>query len=235
MKISKSKQELARIISDNGGWRNGEFAAQDGDGLVGGYGSKPEWNSLAEYWWREASGGWFLANKIKNHHQTVLSRAEYFHLYPAPDAKPEFCESVMRSIPEPDEQVWTNPPTIEQLAADYQAKLDIATRAQEEADAHRCGAEVALSKLEIALKELVFKIETITAKQEPELVITDWRDLRVGDIIELTAGERYLKTECTMVHVPGFGLRARSADDTEALWWDLGGYQKSEWRFIRRP
>ena len=86
MKISKCKKELARIISENGGWRNGEFAAQDGDGLVGGYGSKPEWNSLAEYWWREASGGWFLANKIKNHHQTVLSRAEYFHLYPAPDA-----------------------------------------------------------------------------------------------------------------------------------------------------
>ena len=86
MKISKSKQELARIISENGGWRNGEFAAQDGDGGVGGYGVKPEWNSLAEYWWRKASGQWFLANKIKNHHQTVLSHAEYFHLYPAPDA-----------------------------------------------------------------------------------------------------------------------------------------------------
>ena len=224
MKISNSKKELARIISENGGWRNGEFAAQDGDGLVGGYGSKPEWNSLSKYWWREALGGWFLVNKIKNHHQTVLSRAEYFHLYPAPDAdgwiewkggkcpvgegdridvkfsdgdeffdvsspwswgadaggcniiayrlhkpeqsKPEFCESVMRSIPEPDEQVWTNPPSIEQLAADYQAKLDIATRAQEEADAHRCGAEVALSKLEIAVKDLGFKIEPITTKQD---------------------------------------------------------------------
>ena len=30
MKISKSKQELARIISENGGWREGaEWAAQD--------------------------------------------------------------------------------------------------------------------------------------------------------------------------------------------------------------
>lgn len=86
MKISKSKQELARIISENGGWRNGEFAAQDGDGGIGGYEVKPEWDSLAKYWWREASGQWFFANKIKNHHQTVLSRAEYFHLYPSPDA-----------------------------------------------------------------------------------------------------------------------------------------------------
>ena len=65
MKISKSKQELARIISENGGWRNGEFAAQDGDCGVGGYEVKPEWDSLAKYWWREASGQWFFANKIK--------------------------------------------------------------------------------------------------------------------------------------------------------------------------
>lgn len=86
MKISKCKKELARIISENGGWRNGEFAAQDGDGGVGGYDVKPEWDSLAKYWWREASGQWFFANKIKNHHQAVLSRAEYFHLYQSPDA-----------------------------------------------------------------------------------------------------------------------------------------------------
>lgn len=86
MKISNSRQQLAKIISENGGWRNGEFAAQDGDGGIGGYEVKPEWDSLAKYWWREASGQWFFANKIKNHHQTVLSRAEYFHLYPAPDA-----------------------------------------------------------------------------------------------------------------------------------------------------
>ena len=86
MKISKCKKELARIISEHGGWRDGEFAAQDGDGGVGGYGVKPEWDSLAKYWWGEAFGEWFVANKIKNHHQTVLSREEYFHLYPAQDA-----------------------------------------------------------------------------------------------------------------------------------------------------
>lgn len=86
MKISKCKKELARIISEHGGWRNGEFAAQDGDGGVGGYGKKPVWSLCGKYWWNEAFGEWFVANKIKNHHQTVLSRAEYFHLYQAPDA-----------------------------------------------------------------------------------------------------------------------------------------------------
>ena len=142
MKISKCKKELARIISENGGWRDGECAAQDGDGLVGGYGSKPEWNSLSKYWWREAFGGWFLANKIKNHHQTVLSRAEYFHLYPAADAKPEFCESVMGSIPEPIAK-----PTIEQLAADYRNAKDYADRKQEEADAAKADADAKLAEL----------------------------------------------------------------------------------------
>ena len=133
MKISKCKKELARIISEHGGWRNGEFAAQDGDGLVGGYGSKPEWNSLVKYWWHEASGGWFLgwflANKIKNHHQTVLSRAEYYHLYPVPDAKPELCESVMRTIPEPEAK-----PTIDQLLQDWRNADDFAKLKQAEAD-----------------------------------------------------------------------------------------------------
>lgn len=86
MKISNSKKELARIISEHGGWRNGEFAAQDGDGGVGGYGEKPVWSLLGKYWRNEAFGEWFVANKIKNYHQTVLSSEEYFHLHPAQDA-----------------------------------------------------------------------------------------------------------------------------------------------------
>lgn len=215
MKISNSKKELARIISENGGWRDGEFAAQDGDGGVGGYEVKPEWDLLAKYWWREASGQWFLENKIKNHHQTVLSRAEYFHLYPAPDAdgwiewkggecpvgafdvievryrdyfnevnhigesrvydwvhhgshtdiiayrphkseqsKPEFCESVMQSIPEPIAK-----PTIEQLAADYRNAKDCAERKQQEADAAKAGAEARLKALELAGEDIGLVID----------------------------------------------------------------------------
>ena len=242
MKISNSKKELARIISEHGGWRNGEFAAQDGDGLVGGYGSKPEWNSRAKYWWRKALGGWFSANKVKNHHQTVLSRAEYFHLYPAPDAdgwiewkggecpvekgtlvdviwrdgrerigvkalqlggaghkfwvsdgmvndiiayrlhkpeqaKPELCESVVRSIPEPDEQVWTNQPTIEQLAADYRNAKDYFERKQQEADGAKADAGVKLKALELAGEALGLKVSPIAenmASQKTPFSGDDW-------------------------------------------------------------
>lgn len=160
-KISNSKQELARIISEHGGWRNGEFAAQDGDGGVGGYGEKPVWSLLCKYWRNEALGEWFVANKIKNHHQTVLSRAEYFHLYPSPDAKPEFCDSVMGSIPEPEAK-----PTIEQLASDYRNAKDYYERKRQEADDAKADENAILKALEIAAEDLGFKIEPITTKQD---------------------------------------------------------------------
>lgn len=89
-KISDSKKELASIISENGGWRDGaESAAQ----CVGGEVSF--WHDTAtkkrgEDWCGSYLGAnddiGFNGVKIANWHQTILSRAEYFHLYPAPDA-----------------------------------------------------------------------------------------------------------------------------------------------------
>ena len=307
MKISKSKQELARIISENGGWRDGaEWATQDN--VVASFsGGKPDYSVGDKVWCANGDDGVFIVamsvdSKIKGFHNTILSREEYFHLYPAPDAdgwiewkggecpvekgavvdviwrngteragvkalhiggaghkfwvadgmvndiiayrphkseqsKPEFCESVMRSIPEPDEPVWTNPPSIEHLAADYRAKLAIATQAQEEADSHRCGAEVALSKLEIAVKEFGFEVEPITAKQEPELAITDWRDLQTGDLVWVEEeGGRVAEGEYEVleVEVPDYDgkrtIRIRGGEGGQ-FWINY----ENGWRFIRRP
>jgi len=258
MKISKSKQELARIISENGGWQDGEFAAQDGDGSVGGYQIKPEWDSVARYWWNGALGEWFLANKINNLHRCILSRAEYFHLYPAPDADgwiefdgtecPSGCFNKMIDVKLQDGRELTysscrfdwdtdgpsritayrlhkqerakstavgddetnlaakeeleameyreSPeqraklakiyaPSIESLASDYRNKLDFANRKQDEADKANMDSDAALSELEAAIASIGFAITPLVeAKQEPELVITDWQDLRVGDVIQ---------------------------------------------------
>ena len=226
MKISKSKQELARIISENGGWRDGEFAAQDGDGGVGGYEVKPEWDSLAKYWWREASGQWFFANKIKNHHQTVLSSAEYLHLYPAPDAKPRFCESVMRSIPEP-----TAKPTIEQLASYYRNAKDYAERKQQEADDAKADANEALRKLEIAGEAIGLIVTPITAKEEDELVI----EVKVDDEVECV--ESNIKRDKYNGRVGR--LRTIDESDTSTPYLvDFGGEEKiwcHKVKFICRP
>ena len=258
-KISNGKKELARIISENGGWRYGaEWAAQDKNADVTFFVDEP-W--ICDAVWEcgsfEAVGGFGVTEKsLKNWHQTILSRAEYFHLYPAPDAdgwieydgkgspysndvvvearwtdgdftcsdnfgpgpawivdknapnithhrlhnpeqsKPEFCKSVIRSIPEheinsknialtqvDDIDVVESKQTIEQLAADYRNANGYAERKQQEADAAKADAEAKLKSLELAGEALGLNVSPITAKQEPGLVITDWRDLRVGDIV----------------------------------------------------
>lgn len=84
-----------------------------------------------------------------------------------PEVKPEFCESVTRSIPEPSTK-----PTIEQLAADYRNKLDFANRKKLEAEDAKAVAYAALGELVLAGKAIDLVIEIATP--EPELVITDW-------------------------------------------------------------
>ena len=89
MKISNSKKQLAKIIHENGGWRDGyDFAAQDGDDYaVWFYDGRPVPGSGR--WWKaygRAHRGIEDVAKLPNWHQTILSREEYFHLYPAPDA-----------------------------------------------------------------------------------------------------------------------------------------------------
>lgn len=311
MKISKSKQELARIISENGGWRDGEFAAQDGDGGVGGYEVKPEWDSPTKYWWREALGEWFLANKIKNHHQTVLSRAEYFHLYPAPDADGWIewsgsecpveagtivdvkhrdgdigirCHAGLSSS-EPDggghatAKDWSHlneggdiiayrqhkpdqsgaadklsseavsvekialmsdsieelvrKPTIEQLAADYRKAKDYAERKQQEADEAKADADARLKTLEIAGEAIWLTVSPITEKQEPELVITDWRGLRIGDEVEARCHAGVLIGFITEMEPKDYdGERPfRFQPPGESTRWCTS----SKFKFIRRP
>lgn len=231
MKISKSKKELARIISENGGWRDGcDFAVQDKDSWVCFYEGRPTrcgdtWKDKGDCQYRF---GFTQDNTLTNWHQSCLSHDEYLHLYPAPDAdgwiewnggaanpvefgvlvdvklangevlnrvsansgaewrhcwgdtniiayrlhkpeqaKPEFCESVMQSIPDPESK-----PTIEQLATNYRNAKDYAERKQREADDAKADADAKLKVLELAGESLGLKVSPITAKQEPELVTT---------------------------------------------------------------
>lgn len=246
MNISNSKKQLAKIISENGGWPDkAEHSSQDGsDGQVSFYRSGlPLYNKNSKIWNAPGSCVHMYHSKIlgaeviKNFHQTILSRDEYFHLYPAPDAdgwiewkggeRPAGDDAVVDvkfsdgevGTAEASELYWLhdgdecdiiayrlhNPeqssaeqciamafemaPTIEQLATDYRAKLEVAQQAQEEADSHRCGADAALEKLyraglAIGLDIAIADGEPEDGKQ-PELAITDWRDLRVGDEVEV--------------------------------------------------
>ncbi len=244
MKISKSKQELAKIVAENGGWKDqkAEWSAQDGsDGQVSFFKIKaPTYSKPEKEWMAFGDSVHCYGSRIecckviKNFHQTILSRAEYFHLYPAPDAdgwiehdgkhkpeistsgltiwckwsdgleqsheanmvdwiddsdvrvvayrlhkpeqaKPEFCKSVMRAIPEPEAK-----PTIEQLAADYRNAKDYADRKQQEADDAKADADEKLRVLELAGEAHGLLVTPITEKQETELAAA----VKVGDEVE---------------------------------------------------
>jgi hypothetical protein len=69
------------------------------------------------------------------------------------------------------------------LAADYRNTKDYAERKQQEADDAKADAEAKLAELVEAGKAIDIDVSPITVKKEPDLVITDWRDLQVCDRI----------------------------------------------------
>ena len=150
MKISNSKKQLAKIIHENGGWRDGAgFAAQDRNASVTFFVDAP-WR--CETSWEASefealSGFGVIAKSLPNWHQTILSRDEYFHLYPAP------VEVVVENKTTCHLTV-TDKPTIEQLASDYRNRKDYADRKQQEADAAKADAEAKLAELVAAGKAL---------------------------------------------------------------------------------
>lgn len=253
MKISKSKQELARIISENGGWPDSaEYSAQDGgDGQVSFYkAGLPAYNKESKTW--DAPGSCVHIYKsriigggiIKNFHQTILSRAEFFHLYPAPDADGWIewnggeCpapKEVLVVVKMRDGELWSGgdprpagrlgwghvddisdiiayrlhkqeqaksvgasaigvtdsraeaKPSIEKLTSSYRNAKDYAERKQQEADAAKADADSKLAELVAAGRAIGLDVSPVAAPVEPELVINDWRDLQVGDEIEVTS------------------------------------------------
>lgn len=191
MKISNSKKRLAKIISENGGWRDGaEWAAQDKDGEVFGFCQKPKMGPSREVWGGEGCTGPLATrvNAVRNWHQTVLSRDEYFHLYPAPDAYAGSLSVTLDLVTDENKHEHVDSkPTIEQLAADHRNAKDYADRKQQEADAAKADADAKLAGL-VAAGKAIGLVLSVADAPEPELVITDWRDLRVGDEIRCTEG-----------------------------------------------
>ena len=158
-----------------------------------------------------------------------LFKITHYRPHKPEQAKPELCESVVRSIPEPDEQVWTNQPTIEQLAADYRNAKDYADFKQQEADDAKADADARLKTLELAGEDIGLLLSPITANKEPELVITDWRDLQAGDVISVSGKWWEPDSEYTVDENDG----SRDAPIRVGNYWAFVG--ECSFKFIRRP
>ena len=167
-----------------------------------------------------------------------------------PEVKPEFCESVTHGIPEPESidglcakvteenkhQHVDAKPTIEQLAQDYRNKLDFANSKQKEADEAKAAADAALGELERAGEALGLLIGIAKPDREPELVITDWRDLQVNDVIFVGEHDGYESGEYVVVWLEDSDYDG----DFAVIVVGIDGIERCmdtamEWRFIRRP
>lgn len=146
--------------------------------------------------------------------------------------KPEIATSAREPKPVP---VPEAKPTIEQLAQDYRNKLDFAKRKQQEADDAKVASDAALGELERAGEALGLLIGIAKPGREPELVITDWRDLQVNDVIFVGEYDGYESGEYVVAWLEDsdydgdYAVIVVGIDDIERCM-DTA----MEWRFIRR-
>lgn len=224
MKVSNSKKQLAKIIHENGGWpEDAEWAAQcKSDNTVSFfYAMKPRLDRGGTTWYGDYLGMEFdidVDAVLPNWHQTILSRDEYFHLYPAP-------VKVVVENKTTCHLTVADKPTIEQLAADYRNTKDFADRKQQEADAAKADAEAKRAEL-VAVGKAIGLVLSV-AGVEP--------DLQVGDEVECV--ESNIKRD----EYNGIVGRLRLIDESDAstpYLVDFGGEAKiwcHEVKFVRRP
>ncbi|QFG15330.1 hypothetical protein 4L372X_018 [Aeromonas phage 4_L372X] len=109
---------------------------------------------------------WCEAKELYWHHEDADCDIVAYRLH-KPEVKPDFCESVTRSISGPESR-----PTIEQLAQDYRNKLDFANRKRDEAESASSAASSALSLLRSACKEFGLDVSpSVDAKDKLKSIL----------------------------------------------------------------
>ena len=226
MATPKKKHLIELMIEAGVEWPDGaEYAAQDKDcQKVHFYKTKPL-KSGDTYW--NASGciaysGIELDSLCRNWHQTIVTREQYAEAVAA-----NVSDQVVDTV---DAVEWHNPPSIEQLTADYHAKAAEADSLQSVADEALKAADDALLALEKAgeLIGLVISIDT-KPKQVEQPVITDWRDLQVGDVVECVDYE--LDKEGVIIEID----HGDEVQPIKVNRYQTGTAWPRSWRFIRRP
>ena len=233
MATPKKKHLIELMIEDGVKWPDGaEYAAQDKKDLMVNFYSNGEPDDVGgrRYEWMANNCdfledyGVLLPSLCRNWHQTIVTREQY------EEAVADAGNVSNQAVDTPADAVeWHNQPSIEQLTSDYYAKAAEADRLQSVADEALKAADDALLALEKAgeLLGLVISIDT-KPKQVAQPEITDWRDLRVGDVVKVK-GEYWKEDEEYTVTI----------QDGTRMPVFVGGYwansSKDEFKFIRRP
>lgn len=236
--ISKSKRQLAQLLIEAGVTQfpeGADWAAQDGDKDVDFFTDKP-YKDLS--WWQgdcDVKNRVWLRVKIPNWHQTVLSRDEFDQIVAETvvTSEPQYCESVTRTIPEP-----TTAPTLDQLLQDWCNADDYAQRKQTEADEAAAMRDERWQAVQARAGEMgvtVGRCEMVV--NEPELVITDWRDVRCGDYVWV--GDSGKNHNCPSGEYEVVEIDVHDTTQPFGVKWNdrvtWPQIHERGWRFIRRP
>ena len=251
MATPKKKHLIELMLEAGVKWpESAEYAAQDKcDNKVYFFNSKPKVYAGETHYCAPlgpVGNPRLLPSLCRNWHQTIVTREQYAEAVAANVGSPAVMQSksnqVRKSddVPAVDSVEWHNPPSIEHLTADYHAKAAEADRLQAVADEALKAADDALLALEKAgeLIGLVISIDTkpkhVEQPTEPEQpVITDWRDLRVGDVVWWEGDAKIESGEYTVERVEPADYTGDCTIFLSAKEWvDVS---EEEWRFIRRP
>lgn len=213
MATPKKKHLIELMIEAGVKWPDGaEYAAQDKDEWLAFYTRKPYREDGKVTW---SSYRCYVANSMKkldllcrNWHQTIVTREQYAEALTANVSEP--ADMPKASERERDQAVdavdaveWHNPPSVEQLTADYHAKAAEADRLQAVADEALKAADDALLALEKAgeFLGLVISIDTKPKLVDQQCGGTDWK---VGDncVVTVSPGASGLVgRECVLTRI----------------------------------
>ena len=256
MTTPKKKHIIELMIEAGVKWPDGaEYAAQDKNKELWWFEHKKPYMESGKVTWSSDDG--YVGNSLKkldslcrNWHQTIVPREQYADAVAAANTSGKTNQArESEDVPasQPAAQLYSGvagvmpSETIESMLDEIKAKREEHDALAAKADALVLEISGIEKQVNDKLKENGFAMSPLAAPSEPErAVITDWRDLRVGDVVEcVTQGafpnERWewcIGQECVVVKTEDPGragqpVKARF-NNGDSLW--IG-----EFRFIRRP
>lgn len=255
MATPKKKHLIELMIEAGVNWPEGaEFAAQDkSDKKLSFYRLKPRISAGSNDWGINGYIGRTradLPSLCRNWHQTIVTREQYADAVAAANTsgktnqgrESEDAPASQPAASQPAAQLYSGvagvmpSESIESLLSEIKAKREDHDALVAKAEA--LALEIVGIELQVndRLKEYGFTMSSAATPSEPvQPVITDWHDLRVGDVVEYVHGtvssREGKQGEICEIDESDHHNRVRvmfNENEDERFWC-------SKWRFIRRP
>ncbi|MGL4249541.1 MAG: hypothetical protein ACRDCI_11775 [Plesiomonas shigelloides] len=130
-------------------------------------------------------------------------------------------------------------PSIDEIYSQYKAQCGIVETAKKTLADEMEAEDKLLEQIKAWNLEHGFDVRLLDESEEkPELVITDWRDLQVGDVIRWSGDNNNIEGEYKVCDLEpdhyefDHPICVTTGDDDSNEWIDISS---EEWKFIRRP